>query len=117
MVKAADVDWGEYFLSIQSQCPWSLIAWTKGKIDIQSWQGLTPALDVYRARVYTVNNINRRRLKKMAKKLDQGECEWLWSCPGYGPHATPVFCLIQQDRTQLNSIRSQTAKKTTNKSG
>jgi hypothetical protein len=105
VVKAADVNWGEYFHSIQTQCPWSFIAWNKGKIDIQSWQGLTPALDVYRARVYTVKNINKRRLKKIAKKLDVGECEWLWSYPGYGPHATPVAVLIQQSRAQLNAIR------------
>ena len=109
MVKAAGVDWGSYFLSIQRQCPWSLIAWSKGKIDIQPWRGQELDLDVYRARVYLVKNLNRRRLKKLCKQLDQGSCEWLWSYPGYGPYATPVPVLIQQNRSELDYIRSKFA--------
>jgi hypothetical protein len=101
------VDWGQYFLSIESQCPWSLMAWAKGKIDIVNWCGQVKALDVYRARVYVVKNTNRRRLKKLCKKLDHGECEWLWSTPGYGQFATPVPVLIQQNRRDLSNIRSQ----------
>ena len=105
MVKAAAVNWEEYFRSIQQYCPWSIVAWTKGKIDIQPWHKKILPLDVYRARVYLVKNTTRRRLKKMAYKLDQGEYEWLWSWPGYGPRATPVPVLIQQSRAELNAIR------------
>ena len=101
------VDWGKYFLSIQKECPWSIVAWTKGKIDIAQWSGKVLDLGLYRARVYTVKNINRRRLKKIAKLLDQGSCEWLWSYPGYGSFATPVPVLIQQDRQTLNDIRKR----------
>ena len=107
MVKAADVDWGKYFLSIQTQCPWSTIAWAKGKIDIAQWSGKVIDLDVYRARVYIVKNINKRKLKKLANRLDVGDSEWLWSYPGYGPYATPVPVLIQQNRAELNAIRKR----------
>jgi hypothetical protein len=99
------VDWGEYFYSIKAQCPWSHVAWAKGKIDIQPWTLGVQDLDVYRARVYLVKGLNKRRLKKLAKKLDHGVCEWLWSYPGYGPYATPVPVLIQQRRAELDAIR------------
>jgi hypothetical protein len=105
VVKAADVDWSEYFLKIKSQCPWSQPAWSKGKIDIARWSGKVVDLGVYSARVYTVKNKNRRRLKKLCKQLDQGVCEWLWSYPGYGAYATPVAVLIQQNRAELDAIR------------
>jgi hypothetical protein len=103
------VNWNEYFLGIQQQCPWSVTAWAKGKIDIQPWRGHVLPLDVYRARIYTVKNINRRRLKKLANKLDLAdtENEWLWSHPCYGPYATPIPCLIQQNRQVLTEIRSK----------
>jgi len=105
VAKAADVNWQEYFLSIQSQCPWSIVAWTKGKIDIQSWTGKPVDLDVYRARIYVVKKLNKRRLKKLCARLDEGECEWLWSYPNWGPYATPVPVLIQQRRSELSRIR------------
>ena len=101
------VNWSEYFEGIKTQCPWSLVAWLKGKIDIVSWQGCdcVTSLGDYKARMYTVKNVNKRRLKKLCKKLDHGECEWLWSYPGYGPYATPCAVLIQQSRQELNDIR------------
>lgn len=107
MVKAADVDWGEYFLSIQTQCPWSLTSWTKGLIEIKTWHGDLEELGEYRARVYVVKGHNKRRLKKLCDKLDHGEYEWLWSYPGYGPYATPVACLIQQRRSDLAYLRTK----------
>lgn len=117
MVKAADVDWSEYFYKIKSHCPWSWSAWQNNLIDVGKWQGKVIDLEPFQARVYIVKGLNPRKLKKLCQQLDQGCYEWLWSHPKYGAQATPVFCLIQQDRTQLNSIRSQMAKKTTNKSG
>jgi hypothetical protein len=35
------------------------------------------------------------------------ECEWLFSYPGYGEWATPVPVLIQQNRAELNQLRTQ----------
>ena len=101
------VNWSEYFLSITKQCPWSTVAWAKGKIDIKSWQGSDCILSLgdFRARMYTVKNLNKRKLKKLCKQLDHGDCEWLWSYPGYGPYATPCAVLIQQSRQELNDIR------------
>jgi hypothetical protein len=48
-------------------------------------------------------------VEAMAKELDTQDvdCEWLFSYPGYGPFATPVAVLIQQNRKQLNQLRSQ----------
>jgi len=101
------VDWGSYFLSIQTECPWSLTAWAKGKIDIAQWSGKVVDLGDYRARVYTVKSLNKRKLKKLADKLDLGLCEWLWSYPGYGQFSTPVPVLIQQRRAELTMIRQR----------
>lgn len=109
MVKAAAVDWNQYFLSINKQCPWSIVAWVKGKIDIKPWHGSEdiPTLGDFRARMYTVKNLNKRRLKKLCKTLDHGDCEWLWSFPGHGPYSTPIAVLIQQSRKELNDIRAR----------
>jgi hypothetical protein len=101
------VNWEEYFYNIRQQCPWSWAAWQRNEIDITRWQGTVIELGNYQARIYTVN-LNRRRLKKLAKLLDNDIiCEWLWSEPNYGPWATPVSVLIQQDRNKLNQIRKQ----------
>ena len=105
MVKAAVVDWNQYFLDIESQCPWSLMAWVKGKIDITEWRGQALSLDQHRARVYVVKPMTRRRLKKLCKSLDHGPDQWLWSYPNYGAYSTPVPVLIQQRRHELDAIR------------
>lgn len=100
------VDWNIYFDHIKTQCPWSWAAWQQGKIDIVKYKKTQKPLDGYQARIYIVE-LSRRRLKKLCKKLDQGDSEWLWSEPGYGPWATPVPCLIQQNRAQLTAIRKK----------
>lgn len=107
MAKAVDVNWSEYFVKIQKVCPWSWVAWQKNAIDIVNWQSQVKDLNGFEARVYIVRGLNPRRLKKLCRDLDQGIYEWLWSYPGYGPMATPVFCLIQQDRARLEQIRCQ----------
>jgi hypothetical protein len=100
------VNWEEYFYSIKRQCPWSWAAWQQGKILVRRL-GEPQALGDYSAIVY-VSNLNRRRLKKLCAKLNTSkECEWLWSHPSYGPYATPVACLIQQDRQVLDEIRAR----------
>jgi hypothetical protein len=106
-VDATHVNWEEYFYSIKQQCPWSYSAWQRGEISIQRWRGCPEPLEHFQARIYTVD-LNRRRLKKLAGKLDQDQqCEWLWSEPTYGRWATAVPVLIQQDRHKLNEIRQQ----------
>lgn len=109
-VKAADVNWLEYFESIQQECPWSLAAYLKGKIDVVEWQpGVAIAgLGAYSARMYIMDHPDNI-VEAMAKELDTQDvaCEWLYSYPGYGEYATPVSVLIQQDRRKLNQLRSQ----------
>ena len=99
------VNWANYFFKIKEACPWSLIAWQKGKIDIVRTKQILPLGD-YRARIY-VFDLTRRRLKKLCRQRDQGVYEWLWSEPRYGSNGAPVACLIQQNRQELNTIRAR----------
>lgn len=100
------VDWELYFRSIKKQCPWSYAAWLQGQILVRRLDQ-PQALGEYQAIVY-VSSLNRRRLKKLCVKLNTSEeCEWLWSHPSYGPYATPVPCLIQQNRRVLDQIRAK----------
>ncbi len=98
------VNWLEYFTSIQKECPWSLAAYVKGEIDIVPWEGYALPLEGYQARMYTID-AEDHVVERLAQALDQGECEWLYSYPGYGPFATPVKVLIQQDRETLTRLR------------
>jgi hypothetical protein len=106
---AVAVDWAEYFYSIKRQCPWSYTSWRRGLIDIQPWLGTPIDLGVYDARVYLVD-MPQAELETLCEQLDEGEYEWLFSYPGYGPWATPKPCLIQQDRRELARIRASLAK-------
>ena len=100
------VNWADYFQRIKRQCPWSWAAWQQGQILIRR-QGQPQDLGEYQAIVY-VSSLNRRRLKKLCAKLNTSkEYEWLWSHPSYGPYATDVPCLIQQDRRVLDEIRAK----------
>ena len=107
VVKAADVNWLEYFEGIKTQCPWSLAAWRQGLITVSKWTGSKEPLGNQQARMYVTPNLNQRRLKKLCRQLDHGADEWLWSYPGYGKFATPVAVLIQQDRQYLNTLRKK----------
>ena len=104
------VNWLDYFKSIQQECPWSLRAYQKGEIDIVDWlPGTTiKALENYQARMYVVDYPDNV-VEAMATELDTNdqECEWLFSYPGYGEFATPVKVLIQQNRKQLNDLRTR----------
>ena len=106
-------DWGEYFFRIREYCPWAYTAWQKNLIDIVSTKEILP-LDKYKARVY-IFDLNKRKLKKLCKNRDEGEYEWLWSVPGYGINGTPLPCLIQQDRKELNDIRDKLSQVDTDK--
>jgi hypothetical protein len=98
------VNWLEYFTSIKQQCPWSLAAYQKGELDIQDWTGQVIPLGKMQARMYVIE-AEEEQVKKLAEQLDEGDCEWLYSFPGYGPFATPVKVLIQQDRATLARLR------------
>ena len=104
------VNWLEYFESIQRECPWSLRAYQKGEIDIVDWlPGSTiKGLENYQARMYILD-LPDNIVEAMATELDErdSECEWLFSYPGYGEFATPVKVLIQQNRKQLNDLRTR----------
>lgn len=100
------VDWLEYFKSIKTECPWSYAAYLKGLIDICEYTGEILPLAHYQARVYTVND-PRQSVEALSAALDHGDDEWLFSFPGYGEFATPVPVLIQQNRRQLNEIRTK----------
>jgi hypothetical protein len=104
------VNWLEYFESIQKECPWSLRAYKSGAISIEHWSDtdkLEP-LGKYQARMYIVD-LPDNIVEAMATELDcdDQECEWLFSYPGYGEFATPVKVLIQQNRKQLNDLRTR----------
>ena len=103
---AVAVNWADYFSRIRQQCPWSYAAWQRGQILIRRL-GKPQELGEYQVIVYTAN-LNRRRLKKLCAKLNASqEYEWLWSHPSYGPWATQVPCLIQQNRRVLDEIRAK----------
>lgn len=104
------VNWYDYFKSIREQCPWSYQAYLKGAISIESWHD-TPTLEPlgnYQARMYIVD-LPDNIVEAMAQELDcqDQDCEWLFSYPGYGEFATPVKVLIQQNRKQLNALRTR----------
>lgn len=110
--QVAEVNWFEYFKSIQKVCPWSLPAYKKNLIDITQYRGYRIILErPLLARVY-ICNLNARRLKKLCGEYDQidKENEWLWSHPKYQNHSAPVACLIQQNRLHLEEMRMKYAK-------
>jgi hypothetical protein len=102
------VNWYDYFKSIRKECPWSYAAYLKGKIDIKEYEGVRLPLDDYSARMYIINAPDAT-VVAIAEGLDyeDKEYEWLYSYPGYGDYATPVSVLIQQNKEELNQIRSQ----------
>jgi hypothetical protein len=102
------VDWLNYFESIKTQCPWSLRAYTQGKIDIVIYEGNSQPLGVFHARMYVISAPDAT-VQAIADMWDRSDpdCEWLYSYPGYGEYATPVSVLIQQDRSTLKNLRTQ----------
>lgn len=100
----SNINWLKYFDSIRSQCPWSWRAWQQGLIDIVVWDNTIKPLAHYEARLYIVAE---QSVEALAYELDYGPDEWLFSYPGYGPYATPVPVLIQQNRQRLELLRQQ----------
>ena len=108
VVRSQEVNWEKYFQHIKPVCPWSGAALKKGELKITQWSGEIEPLGNNQAIVYICANYNRRRLKKLHKKLDKGDYEWLWSEPTNGPNASPVPVLIQQDKRKLFDLRFDT---------
>ena len=109
-----EVDWPQYFGSIQSVCPWSQGYYRKGSIDIVTSQinfGIIEPqpLNTFVARIYIRPNSSPRLLNKLADKFNDryDEEEWLWSHPQYKGYSTPVPVLIQQNRAVLEKARSK----------
>ena len=104
-----DVDWLQYFEHIKPVCPWTTASWKKDQIKVRAWDGKIDELGSNQAIVYICKNYNRRRLKKLCKKLDTSlEYEWLWSEPTNGEYGSPAPILIQQDRRRLFELRFDT---------
>lgn len=107
--KHQEVNWEAYFQHIKPVCPWSGAAHKKGEIKITEWSGEVEPLGKNQAIVYVCPKYNRRRLKKLHKKIDNSPIyEWLWSEPTNGPNASPVPVLIQQDKRKLFDLRFDT---------
>ena len=109
-----EVDWPQYFGSIQNVCPWSQGYYRKGSIDIVTSQinfGIIEPqpLNTFVARIYIRPNSSPRLLNKLADKFNDryDEEEWLWSHPQYKGYSTPVPVLIQQNRAVLEKARSK----------
>lgn len=108
---AVEVDWTEYFCSIQKVCPWSWAAWQKGEILITVWKGTKSIKNIplgYQAVVH-LSDHNSRQLKKLSDNFNntRDHEEWLWSHPKYKGYSTPVPVLIQQDRKLLEMARKK----------
>jgi hypothetical protein len=105
----AEVDWFNYFESIQTVCPWSWSAIRKDLIEIVQWRDGISELGKYHARVYIAPNYKPRQLKKISDRLTKirPSEEWLWSHPKYGYNSTPVPTLIQQDKARLEYLRQK----------
>lgn len=107
VVNHQSVNWYEYFKSIRTECPWSYAAYIHGRIDICEYEGRVKPLGDYEARVYIVT-APTATVEALAAGLGyEGEDEWLFSYPGYGPFAAPVPILIQQNRARLKELRSK----------
>lgn len=103
-VNHQSVDWLGYFRSIRAECPWSLSAYQQGLIDICLYQGQALPLGQYEARIYIIH-APAATVEAICQALNYGQDEWLFSYPGYGPFATPVSVLIQQNRARLQQLR------------
>jgi hypothetical protein len=69
VVRSQEVNWEQYFQHIKPVCPWSGAALKKGELKITQWSGEIEPLGNNQAIVYICPNYNRRRLKKLHKKL------------------------------------------------
>ena len=105
----SSIIWTKYFNHIKPVCHWSGSAWKKGEIKVRHWNGDIEEIGSNQAIIYICKGYNRRRLKKLCKKIDISlQYEWLWSEPTHGDYASPIPILIQQDKRKLFDLRFDT---------
>lgn len=125
MEKSLEVNWLDYFRSIQSVCPWSLDSYLQGRIDFRpyNWQAMNYAEKYWQSEyagildaiVYQHAPNDTDILDDIVELMNNHtNCVYFWSHPGYtkgGRNQTLVPVIIQQDRENLEWARS-TLKKT-----
>ena len=117
--KEVEVNWLQYFHSIQKVCPWSYKSYCEGRIKIipfdekilklleQSWNTESWDAIVYTASGKTVDELD---LFVEDRNNKQSICEYLWSHPTHtkgGNNQSPYPIIIQQDRRFLNELRKK----------
>lgn len=120
MVKDQEVNWLDYFKSIQTVCPWSLQSYTAGRLLILPYNPRTIAEnditwndDICDAVMYTDAPKDIDRLDAEVEDLNQieeSDCIYFWSHPEHtkgGGFQTPIPVIIQQSKNNLEQIRKQ----------
>ena len=105
----SNIDWGEYFASIVSVCPWSRAYWKQQKIQVLPWRGsrMVQELDGYVARIWIHKHASGRQLCNLHHRMNEKRPheEWLYSHPQYKGFSTPCPVLIQQNLETLTRAR------------
>ena len=109
-VSVNNIDWGEYFASIKSVCPWSRAYWQRQKIQVTPWRGfrMVEELGDYVARIHIHIHASGRQLCNIHHRMNKlrPHEEWLYSHPQYKGFSTPVPVLIQQNLEVLTKARN-----------
>jgi len=109
-VSVNNIDWGEYFASIVSVCPWSRAYWKQQKIQVMPWRGLRMVKELgdYVARIWIHKHASGRQLCNLHHRMNElrPHEEWLYSHPQYKGFSTPVPVLIQQNLEVLTKARN-----------
>lgn len=112
-VSVNNIDWGEYFASIVSVCPWSRAYWKQQKIQVMPWRGLRMVKELgdYVARIWIHKHASGRQLCNLHHRMNElrPHEEWLYSHPQYKGFSTPVPVLIQQNLEVLTKARNNNA--------
>lgn len=114
-VADVEVNWREYFASINHVCKWSLKYWDRDLIDIHHSEAIFQykPLGAYVARVYYNTSWTSKQVEDLADEHNSQypDEEWLWSSPEYKGNSTPVPAVIQQDRDLLEQARKEPKQK------
>jgi hypothetical protein len=120
-----EVDWLNYYKSIQAVCPWSYRSYIMGGIitipyDSNTFNTFASAFKSCKSRdgvltdcfVYVCRDKTPKWLETTVQELNREEkytdSEWLYSTPDDDEgNATPVPVIIQQRKAQLEKLREQ----------
>jgi len=119
-----DINWDQYFKSIEKVCPWSLTSYQQGRIDFvpysqhgmwmrdRHWIDSTqPHFD---AVVYVDAPNDTETLDRICEVYeDSMHCVYFWSHPEYTKgldNQTSIPIIIQQDKKSLFKARSNRKK-------